>query len=541
MESAGFKYIDNTDRVHCYECKLEVTGWTSDMEPFTIHSERSPSCPFVLSMRSSHKQIPYTTSNPSSILSISSNQQQSPQTDNNHTNNQSITFQEVDILKQARKRTLSHYPHRSSPSFISQMTDAGFFSCNVADRVICIYCNLICQQWIPTSDDPSHIHRILSPKCPYVIGMLTRPQTSSILVINEQSTNNQSLTSNNNDAFRHDAVVCTAASNPSYIEIPKRYASFATWSNDNSPSVDDLVKSGFFYTGTKTIVTCFYCNGSLQNWGPNDNPTNEHARWFPHCAYAKQLCGSKLYENIQESKRIHQEKTTVNSSSNGSVEKNTPSIGNQLSIPDESTLSRLVAARIDLPISISLLKGNFKASIVKRCWEDQLRLKRDDFVSDYDLWISCTILQKQIEGINGKKENIIVPSVTMRKLREKEEAEAQAQKELMSSSSLEKSSSPKDIDMATPLLKRNKDDTKTPVLNFTANTNSMKLTSTAASEENSNDTTSPSNPCVLCLTEEKQLACLPCGHLIACVPCAHSLRSCPICRSRIDAFMRIYT
>ncbi|CAF4423392.1 unnamed protein product, partial [Adineta steineri] len=109
------------------------------------------------------------------------------------------------------------------------------------------------------------------------------------------------------------------------------------------------------------------------------NPTNEHARWFPHCAYAKQLCGSKLYENIQESKRILQEKTTVNSSSDGSVEKNNPSIGNQLSIPDESTLSRLVAARLDLPISISLLKGNFKASIVKRCWEDQLRLKRDDF------------------------------------------------------------------------------------------------------------------------------------------------------------------
>ena len=45
----------------------------------------------------------------------------------------------------------------------------------------------------------------------------------------------------------------------------------------------------FIYTGNKTIVTCFYCNGSLQNWGANDNPTIEHARWFPHCAYAKQL------------------------------------------------------------------------------------------------------------------------------------------------------------------------------------------------------------------------------------------------------------
>ena len=48
----------------------------------------------------------------------------------------------------------------------------------------------------------------------------------------------------------------------------------------------------------------------------------------------------------------------------------------RLNIPDESTLSRLVAARLDLPISQSLLDRNFKLSIIKRCWEDQLRLKR---------------------------------------------------------------------------------------------------------------------------------------------------------------------
>jgi hypothetical protein len=45
-------------------------------------------------------------------------------------------------------------------------------------------------------------------------------------------------------------------------------------------------------------------------------------------------------------------------------------------IPDESTLSRFVAARLDLPISQSLLDRKFKLSIIKRCWEDQLRLKR---------------------------------------------------------------------------------------------------------------------------------------------------------------------
>ncbi|CAF4949358.1 unnamed protein product, partial [Rotaria magnacalcarata] len=62
------------------------------------------------------------------------------------------------------------------------------------------------------------------------------------------------------------------------MEIPKRHASFSTWPNENLPSVENLVKAGFFFTGTKTIVTCFYCNGSLQNWGSNDNPIVEHAR-----------------------------------------------------------------------------------------------------------------------------------------------------------------------------------------------------------------------------------------------------------------------
>jgi hypothetical protein len=126
------------------------------------------------------------------------------------------------------------------------------------------------------------------------------------LVINEHLTNDQTSASVNVDPFRSNAIVHTAARNTTYIEIPKRYASFTNWPNENAPPVDDLVKAGFFFTGTKSIVTCFYCNGSLQNWGPNDNPIIEHARWFPHCAYAKQLCGVELHRKIQESKRAQQ-------------------------------------------------------------------------------------------------------------------------------------------------------------------------------------------------------------------------------------------
>jgi hypothetical protein len=46
--------------------------------------------------------------------------------------------------------------------------------------------------------------------------------------------------------------------------------------------------------------------------------------------------------------------------------------------------------------------------------------------------------------------------------------------------------------------------------------------------------------CVLCLTTERQVACLPCGHLTSCVACGHSLKTCPICRATVKAFVRIY-
>ncbi len=45
-----------------------------------------------------------------------------------------------------------------------------------------------------------------------------------------------------------------------------------------------------------------------------------------------------------------------------------------------------------------------------------------DFVDDSDLLVACIIVQKQIEHIDGKKENIIVPTVAMKKIRDIEQA-----------------------------------------------------------------------------------------------------------------------
>ncbi|CAF2499447.1 unnamed protein product [Rotaria sp. Silwood2] len=584
MKASGFKYIGKGDTARCDDCGLEVSQWTPDMYPLTVHSTQKPDCPFIRSLKSSKSFIHsscsssfsspvYTCSSPSTatVRSASiSNEQENPskrqKIETSHANFYSNNLFETDKLQQIRKRTFSHWPHRTIPSQ-AQMIEAGFFNCNVGDRVICIYCNLICQQWTPHTDDPCEVHKTLSPNCMYVKTKLIRPEARSILIVNETTvgaaSGSHSSTSNNNDLFRCNEFVPTAACHNAYTELPRRTASFATWPNENLPSVEDLVRAGFFYTGTKSIVTCFYCNGSLQNWGPNDNPMIEHARWFPHCAYAKQLCGVDLYRKIQESKRAQQERARGNESKEkvstiGMTSSNATSNSRQLLIPDESTLSRLVAARLDLPISQSLLAKNFKLSIIKRCWEDQLRLKQDDFVSDSDLHMACTILQKQIERIDGKKENIIIPSIKMKKIREdaeRERAEALARQQappMQTVSALSQlmpttSSNIPDVEMITSSQSPTTESTSSIPSSSqeptTVNQEETKITKPITSitnEKHQISDSSPVNPCVLCLTEEKRLACIPCGHLATCVPCGHSLRSCPICRREIEAFVRIY-
>ena len=313
MEAAGFTYAGDGDTFQCTTCNLIISGWTKDMNPFLVHAEHNPNCSFVLSIKSSSSMFSVPQSQSKSIhVTLSTAQSDNNEyrskrqkTDNIAENRKADRLVEINSLQQIRQRSFSHWPHRTSPSH-HHMIQAGFFYCNVGDRVICLYCNLICQQWIPYEDDPCEVHKTLRPRCPFVISMLIHHEAPPILVFDESrnETCSTAIGTSALNRLRKNEIAPASAYHTAYIEIPKRYASFAKWPTDPLPSVDDFVRSGFFYTGMKTIVTCFYCNGSLQNWGPDDDPTIEHARWFPYCAYAKQLCGDKLYRKIQESKRM---------------------------------------------------------------------------------------------------------------------------------------------------------------------------------------------------------------------------------------------
>ncbi|CAF3354276.1 unnamed protein product [Rotaria sp. Silwood2] len=335
---------------------------------------------------------------------------------------------ECESLRQIRIRSLSHWLHAIPNS--ESMISAGWFSCNVNDRVICIYCNTICQGWT-INDNPTEVHKRLAPTCPFVLSMSSIENSPKVI----------------NDSFNEKFEPY----HPKMAEISRREATFLkTNLTDNLPNIENLIRAGFFFAGIENIVTCFYCNGSLHQWSSNDNPMIEHARWFPQCTYAKHLCGDELYKKIQATKKRLPKENEIH----------------------QNELSKLVSARLDLPI-VERLRSQYPITVIKRCIEDQLRIKQDDFVSDLDLSTACLILQKQIDHIKGCQDKIIVPS------------------------------------------------------------KHQQLQISSLSSKQSLD------ECLICLTEEKQLACIPCGHLCACVPCGYALKSCPICRQKIQSFMRI--
>lgn len=363
-----------------------------------------------------------------------------------------MKFKELDIVRDARERTFSRWGADKDSFFKS-----GFTACEVGDRVVCIYCRKVLQGF-NSFDEPKLIHKIISPTCPYV---KSYSETNDVTILVPSAA---------------ELTTVNSLSTSIYAEYTKRLDSFKNWNNPNMPSPDLFAEAGFFYTNLRSIVTCFWCNGSLENWGIHDKPSIEHSKWFPHCQYSRFLIGEDAHKRLQELR---------------STGLGTNKLG-KLSIPNEETLSRYVAARLDLPVVKDLLK-KFKLSVIKRCIEDQLRLHREDYTNpEVDWHLACMVLQAQIDIIDGKKENIIVPSKYL-----------PSAPEIIIEKKLDK------LD--------NRD--------------------TLASNRET--------PCILCFKNKPIYACIPCGHLCVCSECMKSIGKtgrCPVksCRCNVEKVIRVY-
>jgi hypothetical protein len=334
-----------------------VSGWTEDMIPFSIHSERSPACPFVHDIKTSillsTTAIPPNTSVP--------NQRQNTierrSVESFDAERSSNCFPESDLLQRVRKRTFSHWPYGSALSG-AQMVKAGFFHFNadnvqIQDRVICIYCDLICQEWEPYVDDPCVVHKTFSPNCKFVQASLTH--RGPIPILNGDGSSKQPIRigpsngSNYTNSLQFGRSIRREARN----NVPL---------NNRPSSIDDSIQRSHFSTDNKDMVVCHTCRRAFRELDSNENPMIDHAHQFPPCPYVRQFYPSN-YPGQDMVQHDNGSNTTLFMANGRLVEL------------DGSTLSRLVIARLQWPMSRNLLNQHYRPSIIQKCWENQLRLR----------------------------------------------------------------------------------------------------------------------------------------------------------------------
>ncbi|CAF1351461.1 unnamed protein product [Adineta steineri] len=340
MSASGINFTGQSVTTCDNTCNLNISQWSRDIDPFSIHSLCSTEI-LTTSQSVSYSSDDCNPQNPSK-------RQKTDMT---------YSWREPNAFARSRSCTFSDWIQPET--FKCRVIEAGFFSCNLKDRVICIHCNLICEQW-NTEHDPCEVHKILSSNCLFVKSMLKYTPLSI------------------------------------YANPEQRLASFSNWSNKISLSIDKLVHAGFIFDGSQ--IKCFYCHGLFKHCDSINHPLVEHIRWFPYCNYARQLCGEELYYKIQRSI-------------------NTMPINNQLENSfDENTISQHVAAYVDLPSSKYLINQNqFEPSLIQRCLQNQFRLKNNGFTENTDLYIACLILQKH-DKFGEIKKNIKIPTVEMQKI-----------------------------------------------------------------------------------------------------------------------------
>jgi hypothetical protein len=297
----------------------------------------------------------------------------------------SNTSVEADLFQLARRHTFSDWPHRATPS-IEDMIKAGFFACNVGDRVMCIYCNIVCHQWTPHVDEPCEAHKVISPHCPYVREKLLSGEQPRIVNENQNSTGSLA----NNHLSTRNGIHSLQFSNLLRPPVQNRGNSNTSRSSTVSSeiSIAEKIIEEFFYSRIKHDETCSDCKKSLQNMGPCDNQMVDFARWFVHCVHTKRFSADQVYYQIQQSKQAQQSMfENVDLEGNililyfflggfdGILHTNSTTDGQQSARPNENTLSRLVAARLDLQIPQQLLNRNFSLSTLQRIWGNELKLK----------------------------------------------------------------------------------------------------------------------------------------------------------------------
>jgi len=199
-----------------------------------------------------------------------------------------------------------------------------------------------------------------------------------------------------------DNVISEKAIHPAYTLYQTRVDSFKEWPATLSQQPPDLAKAGFYYFGIKDMVKCFFCNGGLKNWDHNDDPFEDHVRWFPKCQFIRQLMGAEFVEHIKDKYKNQDsgftaDNSQTNDSSNSSMSKN---LNYGLNNRNQNKTKRSVSPRT--------LNSRLDTIIVRRMLDTIQPITKESIKQSIEIQLSTAT--KTVSPVEKKNASIIVPN-----------------------------------------------------------------------------------------------------------------------------------
>ncbi|XP_051878338.1 E3 ubiquitin-protein ligase XIAP-like isoform X2 [Pristis pectinata] len=311
LARAGFFYTGYKDQVKCFSCGGTIENWQHGDSAVRKHRQLFPTCPFINGLRVneqvSNSSFPvvsraefaatesqWSTINGPSRLNSNHELSRDPVRSGSIEDMSHLRPRNPAMCSEAaRLKTFTNWP---SYGIVTprELAKAGLYYIGKDDQVQCFCCGGFLKNWEP-GDRTMSEHKRHFPMCSFVSGL----SVGNVPIDSNCGTGdvNQHLNDEPKASFFHLPKHPEKQSFNSRLQTFKHGMYFPL-------DVEDLAGAGFYSTGDGDNVKCFHCDGGLRNWEPGDKAWEQHAKWFPGCAFLIQQRGHDFVNDVQL-KKLH--------------------------------------------------------------------------------------------------------------------------------------------------------------------------------------------------------------------------------------------
>ncbi|KAL3882666.1 hypothetical protein ACJMK2_028984 [Sinanodonta woodiana] len=259
LAQSGFYYSGNGDETICFSCGLKNRNWKEGDSPFDVHKKLSPRCDFVNGSGDGNMLI------------------RSRGTDFVHSANSLTGLKDKDkVVTHCQNST----QNLSSNNINENEVQPKLLS--AMDR----------------TEKKEQARNCVNAGNTELGGNYGLTGTSCVQEKCKESENTKSsLSETSKGMFQNNIKVAECLEKPKhphYSALTSRLETFRGWPSFIKQKPADLAAAGLYYVGVGDCVRCFFCGGGLRSWDEGDDPWEEHAHWYPDCAFLHQCRGDEF-------------------------------------------------------------------------------------------------------------------------------------------------------------------------------------------------------------------------------------------------------